>query len=107
MTLDMYFRTQWHDNRLQKTVNYLLKNDQILAQMERQKAAANKNNSNELSPDSFTFGGEVNNSFAMTSTNVVTLGQEYAEAIWTPDLYFPDAIEVLRPGKGTATSALL
>ena len=31
---------------------------------------------------------------------LVTLGQEYAEAIWTPDIYFPDAVNIERPGKG-------
>ena len=30
----------------------------------------------------------------------VTLGEEYAMAMWSPDLFFPDAVDIKRPGKG-------
>ena len=37
---------------------------------------------------------------------LVTLGQEYAEAIWTPDIYFPDSVNIERPGKGIRSKIL-
>ena len=37
---------------------------------------------------------------------LITLGQEYAEAIWTPDIYFPDSVNIERPGKGELSSFL-
>ena len=35
-----------------------------------------------------------------TVEDFVLLGEEYAEAIWSPDLFFPDAVDIERPGMG-------
>ncbi|XP_075263618.1 ligand-gated ion channel 50-like [Convolutriloba macropyga] len=135
MTLDMYFRTKWYDKRLKETVDSLLKNDEILAKWERIKAAtaqiSKQHKQSSASSQSTQYEQETygeaetellaqiqmatfddptaNLSFSggNTSRSVVTLGQEYAEAIWTPDLYFPDAIEILRPGKGLISDSMV
>ena len=120
MQIDMYFRTLWMDERLKSTFEFLVtdnsSNYYIDAQREkerkRKKEKRAETSSSSSLGDSFpqedTVTGESEQDNVTTQGSqkmsdipaLITLGQEYAEAIWTPDIYFPDSVNIERPGKG-------
>ncbi len=87
MQIDMFFRTTWVDQRLKETFDFLVTDNSSNYYIDSQKKKKEAENST--------------GSYEEEIPGLITLGQEYAEAIWTPDIYFPDSVNIERPGKGS------
>ena len=116
MSFDCYFRLKWQDPRLISAARFLLDDNQRAA-IERTAQELSASMKEELrlltqpppsdEPTSSTPTATTDTPGAATSLDFVTLGEEYALAMWSPDLFFPDAVDIKRPGKGSEYSVFL
>ncbi|XP_063718802.1 gamma-aminobutyric acid receptor subunit beta-like isoform X2 [Symsagittifera roscoffensis] len=120
MSFDCYFRLLWKDARLIETARFLIE-DRKKPKTDRKarKHAESIQEEVGLVINQTTTTGVPSLDTSATKTTAasknqseeeakkksgpvdfVLLGEEYAEAIWSPDLFFPDSVDIERPGKG-------
>ncbi|XP_075261886.1 glycine receptor subunit alpha-2-like [Convolutriloba macropyga] len=114
MSFDCYFRLKWQDVRLVETAKFLIEEDSQIPNFKYSESVREELgillNDSVSSPTTTKKGmsrdyegeeeGGGESKRNQTVEDFVLLGEEYAEAIWSPDLFFPDAVDIERPGMG-------